>query len=324
MVFVDSKTTCKNAALHLLQPYKSTRIERFRNGKLWGMVCTDAAGMGLDITNAQSAIQYGIERLDMTDMWQRYGRVGRNRSMQAACILFVEDKYYPKVEKHKRGDDDDDEDAIAPREEKRAHEQDPDPEAESSHDNDDPMDIDIPAPVSGPPEESQDGAEAVGDDVPAELQFIQPFLSPPLPRDTSRQKYKKAAKKGYVPGSSEEELSTALNQWCIAAHAAHRPRMRHGPTALLSDAVILRLKLIAHHRCISTPEQLLHETDWLLSTKYGSEIIAILKDKFPDPKAAPALTDSTNQTSRKREINCSTCKARNRPSAGHASKCCPP
>ncbi|KZV83791.1 hypothetical protein EXIGLDRAFT_625190 [Exidia glandulosa HHB12029] len=116
MVFMQSKTDCKDAALHLRRmlpehhqdkvcwftadktdAYKDSRMKRFTEGSVWGMFCTDAAGLGLDVNDIRICIQWGIEGLTFEGLYQRFGRGGRNRSLQGMGLLFVEDKFYPKT-----------------------------------------------------------------------------------------------------------------------------------------------------------------------------------------------------------------------------------
>ncbi|KZV83227.1 P-loop containing nucleoside triphosphate hydrolase protein [Exidia glandulosa HHB12029] len=122
MVFMQSKTDCKNAALHLRRmlpehhqdkvcwftadktdAFKDNRMKRFTEGSVWGMFCTDAAGLGLDVNDIRICVQWGIEGLTFEGLYQRFGRGGRNRSLQGVALLFVEDRFYPKTgDKRKR------------------------------------------------------------------------------------------------------------------------------------------------------------------------------------------------------------------------------
>lgn len=54
----------------------------------------DAAGMGVDIPDVDVVIQWDIsEHLTLAMLWQRFGRAGRDPSLDALAIAFVFEKH---------------------------------------------------------------------------------------------------------------------------------------------------------------------------------------------------------------------------------------
>ena len=64
-------------------------MERFTQGTCRILVCTEAAGMGVDISDIVRVIQWTIPRhVNLANFWQRAGRCGRNRNISGIAILF--------------------------------------------------------------------------------------------------------------------------------------------------------------------------------------------------------------------------------------------
>ncbi|KAJ3559557.1 hypothetical protein NM688_g273 [Phlebia brevispora] len=113
VVFCDSITDSVNAARYLrsrLPPplrnkimwfhsemtntYKAEVLEKLKSGEIWGLCATDAFGMGIDLPDICLVIQWRVARVTMCALWQRLGRGGRNQSLEATAIVFVEAKYF--------------------------------------------------------------------------------------------------------------------------------------------------------------------------------------------------------------------------------------
>ncbi|KAF7309131.1 ATP-dependent DNA helicase RecQ [Mycena kentingensis (nom. inval.)] len=73
--------------------FRANAMEQLRSGALWGIVCTDAAGMGLDLPDIELVIQWGYIA-SLSTLIQRLGRVGRNPQMQARGVYFVESAHF--------------------------------------------------------------------------------------------------------------------------------------------------------------------------------------------------------------------------------------
>ncbi|KAF9152657.1 hypothetical protein DFQ26_000822 [Actinomortierella ambigua] len=92
MVYVDSKSRGYDILtfLHSVKPgfpartyhrnfrdeYKTLTLEKFISGEIRVLICTDAAGMGLDIRDVKRVVQFGcVDTTTMSTLVQRLGRV---------------------------------------------------------------------------------------------------------------------------------------------------------------------------------------------------------------------------------------------------------
>ncbi|KAH9842000.1 P-loop containing nucleoside triphosphate hydrolase protein, partial [Rhodofomes roseus] len=83
--------------LHALRGDDTKRevMQRFRNDELSILCATEAAGMGLDISNIRRVIQFMVPT-SLSQWFQRYGRAGRD-GLPAVAILLVEQSVFKKV-----------------------------------------------------------------------------------------------------------------------------------------------------------------------------------------------------------------------------------
>ncbi|KAH9858430.1 hypothetical protein C2E23DRAFT_711572, partial [Lenzites betulinus] len=68
--------------------YKQTIMERFREGSVRWLLCTDAAGMGCDIPDIDMSIIYGVQ--DLGSAFQKGGRAARDATRTGRMIWLVE------------------------------------------------------------------------------------------------------------------------------------------------------------------------------------------------------------------------------------------
>ncbi|XP_006458573.1 hypothetical protein AGABI2DRAFT_64836, partial [Agaricus bisporus var. bisporus H97] len=73
------------------QLYREAKVEGFRKGEIWGLLCTDAFGLGMDIGDVEVVVQYKAT-CDLCTLWQRFGRAARSPAVQGVGILLVEKK----------------------------------------------------------------------------------------------------------------------------------------------------------------------------------------------------------------------------------------
>ncbi|KAF6764720.1 P-loop containing nucleoside triphosphate hydrolase protein [Ephemerocybe angulata] len=71
--------------------YREQYLEAMQAGTVWGLFCTDAFGMGMDIPDIEIAIQWKAT-VDLCTLWQRFGRVARGPGKVGTAILLVEKK----------------------------------------------------------------------------------------------------------------------------------------------------------------------------------------------------------------------------------------
>ncbi|KAG1728758.1 P-loop containing nucleoside triphosphate hydrolase protein [Suillus paluster] len=76
----------------MMQEFRTDMMEKLHGGKLWGMCCTDAVGMGLDIRDVELVVQWGYIS-SLCTLMQRLGRAARDPSIEASSIYFVEKDY---------------------------------------------------------------------------------------------------------------------------------------------------------------------------------------------------------------------------------------
>ncbi|KAF5381621.1 hypothetical protein D9615_005404 [Tricholomella constricta] len=89
--------------------FRAKMIQKIRVGEIWGILCTDAAGMGLDISDIELVIQWRYTP-SLCTVTQRFGRGARQGDKEATGIYLVEPKYFDHckkkvsgIQKRKRG-----------------------------------------------------------------------------------------------------------------------------------------------------------------------------------------------------------------------------
>ncbi|KAF5381314.1 hypothetical protein D9615_008286 [Tricholomella constricta] len=71
--------------------YREDELVELRDSSTWGLCCTDAFGMGMDLPDIKIVIQWKAT-CDLCTVWQRFGRVARGQGEQGTAILLVEKK----------------------------------------------------------------------------------------------------------------------------------------------------------------------------------------------------------------------------------------
>ncbi|KAF5338863.1 hypothetical protein D9758_015559 [Tetrapyrgos nigripes] len=73
--------------------YRDENLEAFQKGEVWGLVVTDAFGMGIDLPDIQIVVQYRAT-CDFNTLWQRFGRAGRGPDSSAIAVFLVEKTFF--------------------------------------------------------------------------------------------------------------------------------------------------------------------------------------------------------------------------------------
>ncbi|KZV82701.1 P-loop containing nucleoside triphosphate hydrolase protein [Exidia glandulosa HHB12029] len=83
--------------------FRAEKFEQFKRGELWGLACTDAAGMGLDVPDIELVVQWKATP-SLCTLMQRFGRAARDPMLEGEGILIVEKSYIRdgKTKKRKR------------------------------------------------------------------------------------------------------------------------------------------------------------------------------------------------------------------------------
>ncbi|KAF8991933.1 P-loop containing nucleoside triphosphate hydrolase protein, partial [Cyathus striatus] len=71
--------------------FREHHLEELKKANLWGLCCTDAFGMGMDLPNINIVVQYKATS-DLCTLWQHFSRAARGAGKQATGILLVEAK----------------------------------------------------------------------------------------------------------------------------------------------------------------------------------------------------------------------------------------
>ena len=75
----------------LSQTHRDGVLGDFNDGHVRILVCTEAAGMGVDISDISRVIQWGIPTfVNLSTLWQRMGRAGRKKDLQTVFSLWVQ------------------------------------------------------------------------------------------------------------------------------------------------------------------------------------------------------------------------------------------
>lgn len=79
----------------IILPARRDRIMHdFKLGKIRILICTDAAGMGMDIRTVNRVVQFGVPKhLTISELVQRIGRCARQEDIKGAAFVLVEDNY---------------------------------------------------------------------------------------------------------------------------------------------------------------------------------------------------------------------------------------
>jgi superfamily II DNA helicase RecQ len=84
---------CVFSAIHDKES-RDEHMDWFLCGDCRILVCTDAAGMGMNIPNIEIVIQYRLtENVSLSDLWQRLGRCARSQSIRGLALVLVDEKY---------------------------------------------------------------------------------------------------------------------------------------------------------------------------------------------------------------------------------------
>ncbi|KAG2134983.1 P-loop containing nucleoside triphosphate hydrolase protein, partial [Suillus cothurnatus] len=94
MIFVNSRDQAEGVCNSLCKDLPSRlRHKILTNGEIWGICCTDAAGMGLDLRDIRLVIQWGFIN-SLCVLMQRLGRAARDHTLTALAVYFVEPLYF--------------------------------------------------------------------------------------------------------------------------------------------------------------------------------------------------------------------------------------
>ncbi|THH18248.1 hypothetical protein EW146_g2695 [Bondarzewia mesenterica] len=73
--------------------FREKEVAAFRDGRTWGLCCTDSFGMGIDLPDIALVIQWRA-KCGICTLWQRFGRGAHDPNLKATAVLFAEAKYF--------------------------------------------------------------------------------------------------------------------------------------------------------------------------------------------------------------------------------------
>ncbi|KDQ07086.1 hypothetical protein BOTBODRAFT_120536 [Botryobasidium botryosum FD-172 SS1] len=122
MAFLKSKQLCEKAACFLQarlptalkkkvvwvhadmsQEFVRAALKALKEGMIWGICCTDVAGMGIDIPNIELIVHYQAAK-SLCILFQRFGRGARDMNLTARAILFAEPRHFTDVQEKRKRD----------------------------------------------------------------------------------------------------------------------------------------------------------------------------------------------------------------------------
>ncbi|KAJ7582033.1 P-loop containing nucleoside triphosphate hydrolase protein [Mycena floridula] len=278
---------------------------RDKVGEIWGIVSTDAAGLGLDVSDVTLVIQWGYV-LSLCTLLQRLGRAARNLLIEARAVYFVEGEHFDatraaKAEKKKRRKS-----LKAPAAKQRKVQ----PLAGSSQ-----------AVVAPPVGEDDSSSESDADNISGNQAAMDAFINaknpcPCLQRCVPRQtrlccahcspndfplldvppapKKKCGKNKIKLPpftmSSTDNSFHASLNNW-----RERKMKERglgddefYGPQLILPNPIRDQIIGLVHHGHLDSPQGLLDQTKWCYSLEYGEEILRLAEIHAPSPVIPPS------------------------------------
>ncbi|KAG6875408.1 hypothetical protein C0992_003988 [Termitomyces sp. T32_za158] len=80
--------------------YKDEEAAKILSGDTCGLFSTESFGMGMDLPDIRLVVQWHVG-CTMATLWQRFGRAGRDRSIEATAVLLAEKEYMDEFRKKK-------------------------------------------------------------------------------------------------------------------------------------------------------------------------------------------------------------------------------
>jgi hypothetical protein len=79
----------------LAEKARNSYMKALKSGKTKIFICTDACGMGIDLRCIKRVVQWRIHsQLKLSGLWQRFGRGGRDLSINAVAVAFVQENLF--------------------------------------------------------------------------------------------------------------------------------------------------------------------------------------------------------------------------------------
>ncbi|KAI9452135.1 P-loop containing nucleoside triphosphate hydrolase protein [Lactarius psammicola] len=317
MVFCNDRKETERLCQFARSHAPAELIDKLR--KIWGIFCTDAAGMGLDIRNIEIVIQWRYTS-SLCTLWQRLGRAARDPSNEASGIYFVEPQYMDhhrkaavRIEKaqQKRLQGATESEHASTRKKARTHDekagpstrkktqlrQEPQPERQqwthiSTHDRGGSV------AAKYPMSSSRTGlvsicvsASRLCCDTCNPGSFILPIPTTSAPKQTRAPNKFKAGQ--YKLTNTDLNLTSALQDWRNAqlrSIGILTGDDMYGSQLIMPDDVLERIVELAHFNQLADLASIRAQVNWRYSDLWGTQILDLVKIHVPT-----GSTDSVDQ-----------------------------
>ncbi|KAI9437122.1 P-loop containing nucleoside triphosphate hydrolase protein [Lactarius psammicola] len=300
MVFCNDRKETERICLYArsLAPASS----KLRTNKIWGIFCTDAAGMGLDLRDIEIVIQWRYMQ-SLCMLWQRLGRAARDPSKEATGIYMVEPQYLDKhrmqadkrvtertkraQQKRPQGVADTDNGPTCKRvrsqDEKPGHSRQKKSQTHVAH-----PEIHTPAPQTADnlivKEDCHESYEVAAMDTYINARQRGVFPTTVAPRQSRAPNKFKVDSGGYTATELDHKLKESLCDW------RHRQLQTlgvttgddmFGPQLIMTDEVLECIVDLAHFGQVDDLETLQSQVSWRYCDRWGPQIFDIIKTHAP-------------------------------------------
>ncbi|KAH7919783.1 P-loop containing nucleoside triphosphate hydrolase protein, partial [Leucogyrophana mollusca] len=309
MVFVNQRDDAEKLAKYLTAKVSNELRDKFVCGEIWGIFCTDAAGMGLDLRNIRLVVQWRYTK-SLCALLQRLGRAARDLNIEATVVYFVEAEYFDlvhgeKPKKRKRlsakqkgkkrakampsilelSSDDSD---TAASEDENANNQPAVSTSDADNQSVPALLVDHPMPLA-PSHSSHDCCERCSiklshlccDTCSVLLSvYVEPAIREPSKRAKRRYKVPE-----YQMRDAEKGLRQKLQEWRELQMVEEDlvDGDFFGSQIIMSNDILDRIVDLAHAEKIADVVSLSEQTRWIYAEKYGPTIVKIVLTSIPSP-----------------------------------------
>ncbi|KAH7335285.1 P-loop containing nucleoside triphosphate hydrolase protein [Rhizoctonia solani] len=341
MVFMHSKKLCQEGAKFLRarlplelqervvwvhadmsREFNEEAMLALRNGGLYGIVCTDVAGMGIDIPDIDLVVQHQPPS-KYCSVSQHFGRAARDPSHTAKAILLVDSKYF---------------DDVKQKSQERSHKIQASKAAKKRS-----AEVSLDSPglkrlrVTSNSEISLPKANKEGISMKTKEPDNETVADPLFATMEELPKSTRTRAPTTLPSGdtaewtdADEGLEEALDIWREEkANSLWGPMHIVGGGGIISDKQIERIVQLARRQLISTLSDFQQELRWLFMASYGAEVLAVVHSSHPPliselpPNSStvnmPGLAPVENSQSKPRMVHCSACLRAGHSGIGHNS-----
>ncbi|KAG9120504.1 hypothetical protein FRC07_003970 [Ceratobasidium sp. 392] len=306
----------------MLREFNEKALKDLQESCIFGIVCTDVAGMGIDIPDIELVVQFQLPSRFCT-LVQQFGRCAQSAALTAIAILIVESKYFDDTKKRLQ------EAAAKPQEQQAAKKQKADESLDASREVE-ALDVkpEVVVKSSGSQASSSKSSgptktqhrQVMDNFINAHLRHSstppsgcrriagnQFFSNPAIPQElmatldsppTTKRAPNQIQLKDEDPAQwsdIDQGLRKALEIWREEV-ATVRWGAHHmiGGMGILGDEQILWIVPLARRGAIQTTENLQRQVPkWHYHDRYGAQVLQIILGAYPEPTPQATRPPST-------------------------------